>query len=369
MVSAAGGSASGSVTRIVVPTPPSPGSTRDPDGRDAAVAEAPAVGPGSEESPSPPSELDAGPAEPDADVSAADAAVPPPSIAQAELPSRDTRVVVPLTEHVRNHIRNVARREHHARARIVDGVYLRATDGSSRALVVYEFSRWESCVYGGGGDAAARESCLYADAFSVESPRPELRECNALVAMRIDFAPPAASAAEATGDVGYVVRELDAHGCQLGALHELALRDVDVDGHAELVIDATRTWPDYQGRGEIARIDDAQRRTWQVLREDDLAPEIEITRWDVVLSANEGYTEDMTNASTTRFELRDVNGDRHPDIVMEHASYSLNGDCGLDADHWPDPEWRSPDGWGCHVSVAHHLARYSRGEDAWAVVR
>lgn len=342
--------------RVVEPTPPPAPSAS------SVVAPAPEL----TSDPIPAEAVDAGApdAVPDDELAVPAPAAPErPSVAVVALPDGDVRVAGPLTEHARAHAINLVRRDHHARALIADAIQVSAPDGSSRAWVLYAYSLWEACVYADGGESTRerRQACserIAETGYGEQSSA--LRACNAYGLLRMDFAPPDA-AGEVHGDVGSHDIFLDEHGCQLETLHELALRDADLDGHAEIVVDVQFTWPDFFVRGSGGVNPDAHHRSWHVLREEDLSVEAEITRWSYIVSANEGYPFE-TNASYATFALRDETGDGRPDLVVDGFAYTAP--CAVDADGAPTTP--TGDARRCEPHDRYHRVwRYARGRDRW----
>lgn len=323
---------------------------------DASVAPAPSS---SEVAAAPdPEDADSG----DAGLSASDDAPPveppsvAPSVARAELVPGDARVVAPLHEHARVHLGNVLRTAHHARTTLVDALFLVAPDGTSRVYALYAFSLWEACVVEHGGGPDARHACIDTLDEELDVPTGQAgRTCEGHGLARMDFPAPAAGASDPAGHTDFVDLDLP-RACRLETTHELALRDVDLDGRTELVVDVTLARPDYHYRGSSERTTDTEERWWLVLREDDMQEQGRVLRYR--------YDDDddptWSGSSASRLALRDTDGDGRADLVVDTIRFpGHDAPCPVDA----TGDWTPP----CPAGEPEHeVRRFSRAHDVWA---
>lgn len=241
------------------------------------------------------------------------------------------------------------RQAHGAMPRVLRSTHQTQPDGGEKLFLAYEYSEFEACVSRAASREEGRVACR--DSLGTEG-------CTAFRAAFVTVAATPARRAVGTGGDIAVVFDVEARpGCRTQAVVDLAHRDLDGDGRAELLVDVIGTHIERGFRSGMAY--ERRRRALTIL--DEAGREQLSTRlgeW--------GVTDDetATYSAAARWAFRDTNADRRADVVMDRFEYEEMGGC-------PDTPlgWFVPTGGGegdeCYGVVAQTTFVYDAARDAW----
>ncbi|MCB9658695.1 MAG: hypothetical protein H6726_13680 [Sandaracinaceae bacterium] len=242
------------------------------------------------------------------------------------------------------------RTTHRAMPTVLRAAHLTQPDGGERVFLVYEYSPFDACVSAAPSRAEGRRTCRE----QVDA------RCTTTKAAFVTVAPtPAGRTAGTGGAITVVFDDHVGRGCLTHRVLDVAIRDVDGDRQPELVVDIVRSQEElgFRNRTEF------ERRMRDVVIYDTTGRE----QLRTALGAW-GPTEEetATGSVAARWSMRDTNGDRRPDVVVETFAYEEMYTCPFTDDGWFTP--RSADdveGYECSGEVQLTTFRYDAARDAF----
>lgn len=239
------------------------------------------------------------------------------------------------------------RQSNHAMPRILGMAHETQQDGGEHVFLVYEVAEYEACVGAAPTPADGRVSCR--DLLG------RFAGCTDAKAAWITVAANPARVAPGTGGAIAIAWEAEIEvGCRVSQAIEVARRDADGDGRAELIVDlaGSRTAADFRTGTPMTGFT----RKLAIYAESGTPQlELRLAEWGA-------EQVDMTSESrAARWTFRDANRDRKPDVVITWFDYEDAGGCTPDAGGWQPPN--SPG--ECGGDPTESVLEYDPASDTW----
>ncbi len=218
----------------------------------------------------------------------------------------------------------------------------------------YEFGIYEQCVYKAAGDrAVARKECLEALKERLVDVR-NVTRCKQRGVVRATLGPPTKQ--KPTGALSIEAALPLAGGCEYEQTFAFKLSDVDRDGKDELEVHVGSTTAE---QSFIRKEPHTTRLRHLLILRSDLRPQLSLT-----MAHTDANGETASDLVVHRHTLRDTDGDKHPDLELDTATYGSVFGCDEDDLGWPtlDPD---VDIGECEGGVSQSVWRYDPTKDAW----
>lgn len=241
---------------------------------------------------------------------------------------------------------------HHAMPRVIASQHTTQADGGEDIALLYEYAQYDACVGAAPTKAAGREDC--------RQELGELASCTTREIVRATIAATPRGRPEGTGGaLTLVARAVEPGGCRFERVLAFERRDVDGDGHPEIVSDLVSS--DAQSEYRSGQVVTHSQRVLHVMRED-------LSEQARYALADWGQTsfETTTESTAGRLTFADRDHDGHADVRIESFTYDEMGECQQGPDGWFTPRDEDDDGDpDCtgEITVTDH--RYDVATDAW----